>query len=315
VAAENNFNRAIKMLPSSSQVPMNLGLVGRRQGHWDQSIAYLEQALALDPRNVQVLMTAASTYSMVRQFPSALELYDRALDNTPNDSQVMAAKANIYQGQGKIQEAARFLSGVNEQTPYEDLFLTKITQLRLERNYREALRLLQARESQFHFDSQFDKGTDQVGLAFTQWLAGDAADAKATAEQAHNTLEQLYRDQPDNVFALAMLSQAYALKGEKASALTIAERAMMLLPSAKDRVSGPALEENLALIQTIVGENSRAISVLAQLLQTPYHSCPYVYNATPVTPALLRVDPFWDPLRGDPAFQKLCQEKQPPATP
>src|SRR5205823_14737269 len=68
-----------------------------------------------------------------------------------------------------------------------------------------------------------------------------------------------------NVFALAGLSQAYALKGEKASALTIAERAMMLLPRAKDRVSGPTLEENLALIQTIVGENSRAISVLAQL--------------------------------------------------
>jgi serine/threonine protein kinase/Tfp pilus assembly protein PilF len=309
VAAENNFNRAIKMLPSSSQVPMNLGLVARRQGHWDQSIAYLEQALALDPRNVQVIMTAASTYSMVRQFPAALMLCDRALDNTPNDSQVMAAKANIYQGQGKIQEAARFLSGVNEQTPYENLFLIKITQLRLERNYREAFRLLQAREAQFHFDSQFDKGTDQVGLAFTQWLAGDPADAKVTAEQARNTLEQLYRDQPDNVFALARLSQAYALKGEKDSALTIAERAMMLLPRAKDAVSGPSFEENLAVIQTLVGENSRAISILTRLLETPYDS--WLYSPVPITPALLNLDPIWDSLRGDPAFQKLCEKKQP----
>ena len=69
------------------------------------------------------------------------------------------------------------------------------------------------------------------------------------------------------------------------------------------------LEENLALIQTIFGENSRAISTLTQLLQTPYSS--WFYDRTPITPALLRLDPIWDPLRADPAFQKLCEEKQP----
>ena len=83
----------------------------------------------------------------------------------------------------------------------------------------------------------------------------------------------------------------------------------MLLPSAKDPVNGPTDEEFLALIQTIFGENSRAISTLTQLLQRPYIS--WVYYRTPVTPALLRLDPFWDPLRADPAFQKLCEEKQP----
>ena len=68
-----------------------------------------------------------------------------------------------------------------------------------------------------------------------------------------------------------------------------------------DAASEPALEENLALIQTIFGENSQAISTLTQLLQTPYEGS--------ITPALLRLDPFWDPLRGDPAFQKLYEEK------
>ena len=93
--------------------------------------------------------------------------------------------------------------------------------------------------------------------------------------------------------------------GEKDSALKAAERAIMLLPSAKDAVFGPGLEENLALIQTIIGENSRAISTLTQLLQTPYGS--WLYR-NPITPALLRLDPLWDPLRADPAFQKLCEE-------
>ena len=82
----------------------------------------------------------------------------------------------------------------------------------------------------------------------------------------------------------------------------------MLLPRDKDAYRGPQGDENLAVIQTICGENSRAISTLTQLLQTPYFG--FFFNP-PVTPALLRLDPIWDPLRGDPAFQKLCEEKQP----
>jgi hypothetical protein len=75
-------------------------------------------------------------------------------------------------------------------------------------------------------------------------------------------------------------------------------------------VSGFSREENLAFVQTIVGENNRAISTLTELLRKgPYQS--EFYLSTGVTPALLRLDPLWDPLRGDPAFQKLCEEKQP----
>jgi hypothetical protein len=73
-------------------------------------------------------------------------------------------------------------------------------------------------------------------------------------------------------------------------------------------MDGPAREEHLALIQVIFGENSSAISTLTRLLQTPYSS--WIYG-TSVTPALLRLDPLWDPLRADPAFQKLCDQKQP----
>jgi hypothetical protein len=95
--------------------------------------------------------------------------------------------------------------------------------------------------------------------------------------------------------------------GQKDSALKAAERAVMLLPRAKDPLIAPGAEENLAWIQAMFGENSRAISTLTQLLQTPYVGG---YAPAPITPALLRLDPWWDPLRGDPRFQKLCQEKQ-----
>jgi hypothetical protein len=73
-------------------------------------------------------------------------------------------------------------------------------------------------------------------------------------------------------------------------------------------VKGPAFEENLAIIQAMFGEKSPAISTLTQLLQTPYEG--FVFPGG-VTPALLRFDPLCDPLRADPAFQKLCEEKQP----
>jgi tetratricopeptide (TPR) repeat protein len=317
-SAKTTFGRVSKVLPGSSEVPYALALVTRREGHWDQSVAYFEQAVAVDPRNVPLLMDSAETYAMLRQFPAGLKLYDRALDIRPNDPDAMAAKASIYQAQGNLQEAAKLLDEVNANTPSQFLFETKIVQLRLERTLDEAVRLLQARLAQFHFASQGEKAGEQVLFALTQRVGGDTAGAKITAEQTRNTLEHLYKDQSDNFQAGApragadlalQLSLAYAVMGEKDSAIKTAERAVMLLPRANDAAAGPVYEENLALIETIVGENSPAISALTQLLQVPYSS--WYYGPAPITPALLRFDPIWDPLRADPAFQKLCKEKQP----
>ena len=317
-SAKTTFDRVSKVLPGSSQVLYALALVTRREGYWDQSIAYFERALAVDPRNVPLLMDSAETCAMLRQFPAALKLYDRALDIRPNDPDGMGAKASIYQAQGNLQEAAKLLVYVNARTPAQFLFETKIIQLRLERNLGEAVRLLQARLAQFHVASQDEKAGEQVSFALTQRAAGDATGAKITAEQARNTLEPLYREQSNNLQArgpraradLALqLSLACAVMAEKDSAIKIAEGAIMLLPRTNDAAAGPLYEENLALIETIVGENSPAISTLTPLLQTPYSS--WYYGPAPITPALLRLDPIWDPLRADPAFQKLCEEKQP----
>ena len=152
-------------------------------------------------------------------------------------------------------------------------------------------------------------GFELLHLAFAQRFVGDTAGAKVTAEQVRNTLEPLCKEQPDIPDLEVELALTDAVLGERDSALKEAERAIMLVPSAKDAVHRPGYEEILALIQTVLGENSRAISTLTQLLKTPYGSL--VYGTASVTPALLRLDPLWDPLRTDPAFQKLCEEKQP----
>jgi len=305
-AAKATFGRAHEMLPGSSEVPRALGYVARREGFWNQSIAYFQEALTLDPRNVQLISDFAETYTILRQFSAALKLHDRALDIMPTDPDMLANKANTYQAQGNLQEAAKLLSGTNEQAPSNGMYLAKLIQLRLERNYGDAIRLMKARR----FFSDYERSSNYVYLAVIQHLAGDLAGAKATAEEARTTLEQHYGDQPDNWKSAVLLSQAYAAAGQKDSAMKTAERAIMLLPSSKDPLKGHTLEENLAQIQAMFGEHSRAISTLRQLLQTPYVRL-FFYSATPITPALLRLDPLWDPLRADPAFQRLCEEKQP----
>jgi TolB-like protein/class 3 adenylate cyclase/predicted Zn-dependent protease len=307
--AKATFERVSKKLPGNSEVLYALAAIARSEGHWDESVAYWERGLALNPRNTALLTEVAFTYAALRQFPKAEKLYDRALNIPPNELSLMALKASIYQAEGNLQESAKLLAQVNAETNSDVAVRIKLTQLRLERNHTEATRWVQARQDQLRLVSGIDKGSKQVGNALVHRVAGDTTQAKAFAEQARNTLEPLRKEQPDNAFVAAALAVAYAMLDEKESALNEAQRAITLSPSNKDRLSGPAFEENLALVETITGENSRAIATLTRLLQTPYGG--WLYSPTPITQALLRLDPIWDPLRADPAFQKLCEEKQP----
>ena len=118
--AKTTFGLVSKMLPGSSEVPAALAFVARREGHWDESVVYCEQALALDPRNVFLLNEAAVTYAWLRQFPTALKLYDRALDIVPDEPGVMALKANIHLAEGNLEQAGKLLSQINAQTPSDD---------------------------------------------------------------------------------------------------------------------------------------------------------------------------------------------------
>jgi TolB-like protein len=302
--AKTTFKEASKLLPGSSEIAAALGLITQEWGHEDESIAYFEQGLALDPRNMNLLVGAAETYAMLRQFPAAIELYDRALDVIPNDPELIGSKATMYQAEGNLPEAAKLLINVSESSGNA---LAKLNQLRLERNHTEAIRLLQADLVQLSFGSELGKVPNLLHLAFAQRFVGDTAGAKVTAEQARNALEPLCKKSPVNAADPELLSLANALLGERDSAPREEEPANPISnTSGTDQLAG---EELGALIQTTRGENSRAISILAQLLKAPYVST--IYGAAPVTPALLRLDPLWDPLRADPAFQKLCEQKQP----
>jgi TolB-like protein/Flp pilus assembly protein TadD len=303
-AARTTFLRVGKMLPGSSEIPAALGQIARRRGNWDKAVAYYNQALVLDPRNVELLTEAADNFDDLRRFDDALKLYDRALDIRPNDLDLLASKAAIYQAQGNLAEAGNCLGGVNALTPSYEAVAQKVEQLIFERKRREAVQLLERRFAQFQFGSELEVGIFQEFLASSRLLAGDFPGAKASAEQARNILEVLCKNQPDNDFPAIFLARAYAILDEKDSAYKEAKRVADLLQN--DAVRRPGAEENVALIEASFGDNARAISTIARLLQMPYQSSLY---ATPVTPALLRLDPAWDALRSDPTFQRLCRDK------
>ena len=301
--AKTTFGRVRELLPGSSDVPAALALIARRQGHWDESVAYWEQTLVLDPRNIEWLATAAETYAMLRQFPAALKTYDRVLDIVPNDPATVALEAEIYQTQGNLEQAGKLLAGVTAQTPSFHAFRMKMNQLFLERQFDEAVRLIHNRLTEFRDLSDLERLVNPFFLVFAQEYAGDTVGARATAQQTVGRLETLCQNDPDNPNFAQALSLTRAVLGQKDAAIKEAERAITLLPSDKDAVDGPRGEENLASVEVLVGDKNSAIPRLQHLLEIPYAFC--------LTPALLRLHPAWDPLRGDPRFQKLCEKKQP----
>src|SRR5262249_31377342 len=176
--AKATFGRVRGLLPGSSDVPAALALIARRQGHWDESVAYWEQTLALDPRNTEWLAEAAETYAMLRQFPAALKTYDRVLDIVPNDPDTLASEAKIYLDEGNLEQAGKLLAGVNAQTPSFIAFITKMNQLFLERQFDEAIRLIHSRLTESRGLPEIEGLFNLFLLALAQEYAGDIAGAR-----------------------------------------------------------------------------------------------------------------------------------------
>jgi tetratricopeptide (TPR) repeat protein len=138
-------------------------------------------------------------------------------------------------------------------------------------------------------------------LGELEGLSGNANEAWTSFTQAREALEKELQQQPQDGTLAYMLARTLAGLGEREGALRWADRAVELSPSSHDARSGPGVEEMRARVQARFGYGDRAIPTLKHLLEIPY--------AGALTPALLRLHPDFDPLRGDPRFQELCKDK------
>jgi TolB-like protein/Tfp pilus assembly protein PilF len=298
------FERARQFLPNSSQIPESLAYVARRRGQWDRSESYFNEAERLDPRNVNLLTSHAGSSIVRRRFAEAMRKLDQVLDIIPDDVDTLAEKAAIAQAEGDLPRAAAILALLHPNAADTTALGTQVYQAILER--RPAQMIFRLKEILAKPDPAlgYVNGELRFWLGWAQEVAGDHAAAQESWRQARSELEPFLKEQPENDRLIGILALTNVGLGDKAAALALAERAMAVNPIEKDALTGRQPIEILARVAAQMGEPDRAIAALQQLLSISYAG-PLPFNV-PLTPALLRLDPMFDPLRNDPRFQKLA---------
>jgi TolB-like protein/Flp pilus assembly protein TadD len=293
--AEKTAAALVQQSPNNNRALQMLGLVERRQGLWEPSLAHMQQAAALDPRNAGLMTSiGGETLANLRRFDEAQRWLDRAIEAAPGDTLALGYKVSTYQAEGRLDDAARVLDQLSPSID-PNIALARGYQRLLERRYPVAIAELQAALAQP--DDALNGLGPQLSLCLgmAQRAAGQTAQAQATFEQLIAKIAPAAAQLDDSQMPVA-LGVAYAQAGQHQAALQEAQRAVELY--ANDALQRPTAEQALALVQMLGGDHAAAIAGLERLLKVPGG----------LTVALLRLDPAWDPLRSDPRFAALLKQ-------
>ena len=302
--ARRELSLALQSLPNESIVFVLAGYIDRRQGRWTESTKNLERAVELDPRNADVLQQLANSYLCLRRYADGAGVYgprnrsrSQRLKHCEHFGRRSSSAGMLIRGRCVSTVEAIVLKIPRESKNIAQLWLHGSL---CERDFDGATRALAALpiagcyEDRIPFPRAWCEGV-------VARMRGDKAAARAAFANARSEAAKLVAGQPDYPEGLSVLGMADAVLGHKEDAIREGRRAVDLLPVTKDSIIGAMLLKNLALIYAWTGEKDPALEHLSMAAKIPGF----------LSYGELRLHPYWDPLRGDPRFEKIVASLAP----
>ena len=299
-AAIASFEKARQSAPKTGDALEALALVSRRKGEWQQSLEYFRQAIEIDPRNTSLLASYGETYAELREYPSALKVYDQLLEISPDNVEALVSKAAIYQCAANLSEAATLLSRVPADPSSPETFVVQIWQRIYERRFPDAIAMVK--------DAIADRNLPSSAKRYYGWtladlkaFTGDTTGARTALQQLRDEGESSRRQLKEEWFSFDVLAEANAALGDQRKALAIVDQVKV------DALNVGGLAYLRARIVLYAGDNDSAIEQLAIAAHNPVPGGP----GHSATYGDLKLNPAWDPLRGDPRFEKIVASLAP----
>jgi serine/threonine protein kinase/Tfp pilus assembly protein PilF len=294
---------ARQTLPNDARLLALKGYIQRRQGHWEESTRNLENAVDLDPRNLHLLQQIALTYHDLRRYVDEEAMLDRGLAIEPDNADAKVSRAEVeFDWKGTTLPWHQSIDSIRATNPLAiaDIADSWLYCALAERDPAAAVSALAAL-GENGFGNAIMKFSPHFGEGLIARMTKDHAKARAAFTAARAEQEKLVRDRPGDAGAICVLALIDAALGRKEEALREGWRAVELLPVEKDAINGTRMIVSLAIVAAWVGDTDLACQQLARASRLPVG----------VTYGELKLLPTWDPLRGDPCFEKIVTSLAP----
>jgi TolB-like protein/Flp pilus assembly protein TadD len=288
--------RGLAIEPNNPELLLGVASAEMSLGRWDDCLAHLDQARSLDPRSSGIAMRQGWLLLYLRRYPEALAAYDRCLEFSPS-VRAIQEKGMVLLAQGDLASAKTLFTATRPGITDTDLVLNIASYWDLMWTFDEAQKRLCLNLPV----EAFAGNAAARALAFAQIhaLDGDAAKVRSEAATAEREFAKQIQDAPEDPQIHVLHGQALAYLGRREDAIREGENGLALMPAGGDSYVGPYFEHQVVRIYMILGEKEKALDLLEALMKIPYY----------LSPAWLRIDPNFDPLRGDPRFQKLANSE------
>lgn len=301
VTADRDYARALAIYESvhrerPNMPPSSVAAIQMRQGKWREAIANYEKSFTLNPRSDEFAHVLGRLYAWVGRYEKSEAWFDRALSIFPELYYSQLGKARLpLLSRGDLAETRSRLGKLmpHRLTEYNWFFLCLY-----ERNYREALRRLDSSSHRFFSEAQFYVPLD-LAYAAAHYFLNETVQMRKRADSARIFLEKASFENPGDARYHAALGLACAYLGRSEEAVREGRRALEIYPLAQDAFEGPRYILNMASIYAVIGDRDKALDQLESLFSVP---CGNSYSLP-----VLRIDPQWDSMRGDPRFQRLLE--------